>query len=695
MILVAFDIGGTFTDLVLFRTDKKELFVNKIPTTSGRPEEAVLSGITELFAQAGAAPADADTLFHATTIATNTILERKGSRTGLIATRGFRDILLIGRQKRYDTRDLYLDKPEPLTKRRYIQEVAERVKHDGSIHFPLDMDSVDHAVGALLDAGVESIAVALLHSYANDAHEKVIKERVHALAPEMCVSISSEVSAKYREYERTNTTTADAYVKPIVSRYLGTLKSALSEQGFTKSPFIMQSNGGVVSAELASEFPVRIIESGPAAGVLMCASVAKQEGFDHLLTFDMGGTTAKIGAVDHGEPALTSTFEVDAKNYRRYSGLPLNVQSIELIEIGAGGGSLADTDMGLIKVGPRSAGAVPGPICYGGSGTEPTVTDANLVLGYLNPDNFCGGSMTLDLDAAKEGIRRTIAEPMGLTVPEAAWGIHAVANSNMAAAMRVISVERGRDPGQCVMVAFGGAGPLHATSLARELGIPKVVIPKGAGVGSALGMLAADTRLDVSLTRILQLNDTDPSVIADIYDELERRARAEIVSMLNGREPLWQRYAYIRFKGQGSEVKVDLPSGIIDADYPQQVIDSFRAEYQKNFGYWDEDNIAESVDWQLVAILPTEASHLDFGTAPPPAQDSDPVVGIRPAYFSGLGGYTDTKIVDRYKIRPDTRIVGPAVIEEREATIVAMPGDVISLSEHDNLVISIAEEQSR
>ena len=693
MILVAFDIGGTFTDLVLFRTDDQALFVHKIPTTPAHPEEAVLSGIRDVFAMAGAEPADADTLFHATTIATNTILERKGARTGLIATRGFRDILLIGRQKRYDTRDLYLDKPEPLTKRRYIREVAERVRHDGSVHYPIDRASVDDAVGALLEAGVDSIAVALLHSYANGEHERVVKQRIAALAPDMSVSISSEVSAKYREYERTNTTAADAYVKPIVSRYLDTLSSALAEEGFTSSPFIMQSNGGVVSSEIASAFPVRIIESGPAAGVLMCASVAKQEGFDHVLTFDMGGTTAKLGAVDDGEPVLTSSFEVDAKNYRRYSGLPLNVQSIELIEIGAGGGSLASLDMGLIKVGPRSAGAVPGPICYGAGGTEPTVTDANLILGYLNPDNFCGGSMTLDVDGARDGIRRTIAEPMDLSVPDAAWGIHAVANSNMAAAMRVISVERGRDPSQCVMVAFGGAGPLHATSLARELGVPKVIVPKGAGVGSALGMLAADTRIDVSLTRILRLDEADHSVIAAIYDELEKRARGEIASMLAGREPQWLRYAYIRFRGQGSELKVDLPDGPIGPDYPARAIDAFRAAYEKSFGYWDADNIAESVDWQLVAVLPTEAGELDLAASTSRDPGADPVVGTRQAYFPELGGYADCKIVDRYAMGPGTRIVGPAVVEEREATIVAAPGDVITLSEHDNLVITIGEEQ--
>ena len=692
MILVGFDIGGTFTDLVLFRTDQRQLFIHKIPSTPDNPERAVLNAMGDLFRMADASPDATDALFHATTIATNTILERKGCRTGLITTRGFRDVLLIGRQKRYDTHDLYLDKPEPLTKRRYIWEVDERVIHDGTVHHPIDTESIDRAVAASLEAGVESIAVSLLHSYANSAHERAIKDRIHARAPNVSVSISSDVSAKYREYERTNTTVANAYVKPVVSRYLESLETALEEQGFPSSLYIMQSNGGLVSPEIASEFPVRIVESGPAAGVLMCASLAKQEGFDHVLTFDMGGTTAKIGAVDNGEPALTPMFEVDAKNFRRFSGLPLNIQSIELLEIGAGGGSLAEPDMGLIKVGPRSAGAVPGPICYGRGGTEPTVTDANVVLGYLNPDNFNGGAITLDSESAREGIQRVISEPIGLSVEEAAWGIAAVANANMVAAMRVISVERGRDPGQYAMVAFGGAGPLHAASLARELGVPKVIVPKGAGVGSALGLLTADTRIDVSLTRIISLEEASSADIAEIYRELEEKVRAELGSMAKDKKLKWQRYAYMRYQGQGFEIRVDLPSGPIRNGYLKSAKKSFRAAYEKSFGYWDEDNVAEGVDWQLVAMLPTRSTGLELHAQTENLEKDDAIVGTRQAYFPELDGYTDCKVVDRYRMRPGTRIVGPAVIEEREATIVALPGDVITLSEHDNLIISIAEE---
>ena len=696
MILVGFDIGGTFTDLVLFRTDQGQLFFNKVPSTPEHPEKAVLNGMSDLFRMADALPEDANTMLHATTIATNTVLERKGCRTGLITTRGFRDVLLIGRQKRYDTHDLYLDKPEPLTQRRYIYEVDERIKFDGSVYADLQMDSVDKAIDAAVEAGVESIAVSLMHSYANNSHEKAIQKRIIERAPQIQVSISSDVSAKYREYERTNTTVANAYVKPAVSRYIGELQTMLEDKGYPSDIFIMQSNGGLVSPELASKFPVRIIESGPAAGVLMCASVAKHEGFDHILTFDMGGTTAKIGAVDNGEPAVTPTFEVDAKNYRRFSGLPLNVQSIELLEIGAGGGSLAETSMGLIKVGPRSAGAIPGPICYGKGGERPTVTDANLVLGYLNPENFNGGAMTLDVQSAYDGIDKHLAQPMGVSVAEAAWGIYAVANANMAAAMRVISIERGRDPGQYAMVAFGGAGPLHAASLARELGVPKVIIPKGAGVGSALGLLTADTRIDVSLTRIMPLNESSTEAIKEIYIELEKRARVEIAPMLvNGQEPEWQRYAYMRYEGQGFEVKVDLPLGDITGDYYKAGQVAFRAAYEKNFGYWDEENVAEIVDWQLVAMLPANSKGQNLRAAEHQGTKGDPVVGIRQAYFPDQNGYADCKVVDRYRMGKNTRIVGPAVVEENEATIVVLPGDVVTLTKTGHLVISIAEEKTK
>lgn len=691
MLKLAFDIGGTFTDLVMYDDQSGKAYVCKVPTTPKVPEKAVIEGIKTLLAESGAAGKRIESVFHATTIATNAILERKGCDTALITTAGFRDVILIGRQKRYDTHDLYLDKPEPLIRRRNIVEVVERIDARGAIVEPLDRDSVDKAIDDIVASGAESVAISLLHCYANPRHEEAVAERIKARAPGLDVSVSSRVSGKYREYERTNTTVANAYVKPIVSRYLKRLEDSLGDLGIEAPIYIMQSNGGVVSPELAVEYPVRIVESGPAAGVLMCANVAKQEGFEHVITFDMGGTTAKLGAVDHGEPDIAPTFEVDARNYRRFSGLPLNVSSIELLEIGSGGGSIASVGTGLIHVGPRSAGAEPGPICYKRGGDRPTVTDANLVLGYLNPDNFNGGAMTLDVDGAAEGIRRVVAEPLDIEMEQAAWGIHAVANSHMETAMRVISVEKGRDPRKYAMVAFGGAGPLHAARLARALGVPKVIVPQAAGVGSAMGLLTAQTRIDVSLTRILRLESATAETIASVFAELEGRARSELEHLRGATGLKWKRYAYMRYHGQGFEIMVPLPRGDIDESFVAASIDAFHQEYMRNYGYRDDGAVVEGVDWQLVAEFPNSSS-LTLSVGAGDGDGGSAVVGTRQAYFGEAGGYVACKVIDRYKMKIGEKIPGPAIVEERESSTVILPGDVASISDHGNLIIDIAGE---
>jgi len=693
MIRAAFDIGGTFTDLVLHDARGRRMVVHKTLSTPADLAEAVMDGLASLMERAAVAPGDVAGMLHATTIATNAILERKGSLTGLIATRGFRDVLLIGRQKRYDTYDLYLDKPEPLTKRRFIVEVEERLGFDGGVIEPLDMASVDRAIDALLDAGVESVAVALMHAYANPAHEETIGRRLAERAPGVSVSLSSDVSAKYREYERANTAVANAYLRPIVERYLENLEERLTGRGYPRDLMIMQSNGGLVSPALAKRYPIRIVESGPAAGVMMCAAVGREEGFDHILTFDMGGTTAKLGAVDNGAPAVTPTFEVDNRHFRKFSGLPINVPAIELMEIGAGGGSIAEADFGLVRVGPRSAGAEPGPICYGRGGDRTTVTDANLVLGYLNPAYFNGGAMTLDAEAAANGIRTQLAEPLGISPGMAAWGVHAMANSNMETAMRVISVERGRDPRRYAMVAFGGAGPVHAAALARLLGVPRVIVPNGAGVGSAIGLLNADSRIDVSATRITTVDGDARETIAQVYGELERRAAGELAHMAAEGEPLWLRYAYLRHKGQGSEIRVDLPGGPIDDGFADRIAAAFFEAYERNYGYRDTEATVEGVDWHLVATIrrTPDAAPAYGGDAQGAAGDA--VTGVRHAYFPGADGYVETRVVDRYRMTPGERIAGPAIVEERESTTVVPPGDSVFLSEHGHLVILIAAEE--
>ncbi len=694
MIRIAFDIGGTFTDFVLHDAASGDMRFSKVPSTPGKLADAVLAGIDTLFDQLDIKPEEVEGSLHATTVATNAILERKGSRTALVTTKGFRDILLIARQKRYDTNDLYLEKPIPLVERADILEVGERMTPDGEVLAAVDGADVEAAIQRLRAGNYESIAIVFLHAYANDTHEKAVRDSIRRALPQLEISISSEVSPKFREYERTSTTVANAYVKPLVGHYLGELEGALKARGFPSDLFIMQSNGGLVPTELARDNPIRIVESGPAAGVLMCAVVGRDEGFDHVMTFDMGGTTAKLGAIDDGEPAIVSTFEVDAVKYKKGSGLPLNISAVELLEIGAGGGSIAHTDMGLISVGPESAGADPGPMCYGTGGQRPTITDANLVLGYLNPEYFNGGAMALDPGAAARGIEEHIAKPLGLSVQEAAWGVHSVANSNMERAMRVVSIERGRDPRNYALVAFGGAGPVHAPRLARAVEIPKLIVPHGAGVGSAVGLLGADSKIDMTMTRIIRLAGGQSAEIAGIFETLETRARCDVARLGAAEKPRWMRGASMRYAGQGFEIRVELPSGEIDRTYEDKAAEAFHEAYKRSYGYKDPDGVIEGVDWFLIATVANGAQAPKLGTTAGRTEGGAGraggcVVGDRESYSPEDGGMIPCQIVDRYRMTAADRIVGPAVIEERESTTVLLPGDVATLSTAGHLVIEI------
>ncbi len=690
MIRIAFDIGGTFTDFVLQDRERQVLRVGKIPTTPRNLEAAVLEGFDAILTAHSATPESVETTLHATTIATNAILERKGNRTALITTEGFRDVLIIGRQKRYDTNNMHLDKPAPLIARRHIFEVAERIAADGAVVSPVNARSLEQAIATLKASDYEAVAVAFLHSYANPAHEDAVRSAIKAALPDMAVSVSHEVSPKFREYERTNTTVANAYVRRIVDRYLASLTSALTDRGFRSSLYIMQSNGGLVTPEIAQAFPVRIVESGPAAGVLMCAAVGREEGLDHVLTFDMGGTTAKLGAVDDGEPAITQTFEIDGIDNRRYSGLPLNVPAVELVEIGAGGGSIAVAERGLVKVGPQSAGAEPGPICYRKGGTLPTITDANLVLGYLDPDWFLGGAIRLDPEAARAGIEAHVAKPLSLGVDEAAWGIHTVANSNMERAMRIVSIERGRDPRRYAMVAFGGAGPLHAARLARTLGVPRVIVPLGAGVGSAIGLLTADAKIDVSITRIMAVDPAEAPVMKSIFAELETRAAPDLANLGGGGAARWRRGAYMRYQGQGYEIRVELPMGEIGPDFPAAAVAAFEAAYKTVYGYADSGAQVEAIDWFLVG---TVAGLAERGAAARQLIGEGGATGSgktsRRAYFPEAGGFVEAAVVNRYDLKPGERVMGPALIEEREATTVMLPGDRARVTENGHVLIDI------
>lgn len=690
---LAFDIGGTFTDFVLHDESSNDVYFWKCLSTPSDPSKGVLTGLQALLAATRVESKKIVAALHATTVAANAVIERKGSRIALITTRGFRDIAIMGRQKRYDTYDLYLDKPRPLLRRRDIFEVDERVDAYGEIIQSLSVPSVEAVVPRLREGNYAAVAVCLIHSYANPAHEQKVRDILRTAIPGVEITISSEISPKIREFERTSTTVANAYVQPIVKNYLTSLQRSLQNLGVNPNLFVMQSSGGLVPPELASVYPIRIVESGPAAGVLMCANIGRAEKCDHVLTFDMGGTTAKLGAVDNGEPAVTATFEIAQERFRSGSGLPLNIPSVELLEIGAGGGSIAATKMGIIYVGPESAGADPGPMCYGLGGTRATVTDANLVLGYLNPDYFNGGAMRLDRGAAESGIRDQIATPLGLSVGEAAWGVHRVANSNMERAMRIVSVERGRNPRDYALVAFGGAGPLHAARLARELGIPKVIIPTGAGVGSAVGLLDAENKIDVALSHVALIGKESSELIRGVYRKLEQLAKKDLDKL--GADPTrvkWSRYAYMRYLGQGHERKIDLPSGPIGDDYAGKVVDAFNEGYKKNYGYLDPDAVIESVDWYLVAAVPATANVLDFEKMHRPSSQSNVAEGTRDVYMPEASGYTKCPVYNRYQLSPGVRIKGPAIVEERESTTVILPGDTATISASGSLVIAIKQE---
>src|SRR5437773_1114567 len=520
---IGFDVGGTFTDFVL-QSPAGELTTAKRLTTYPDPSEACLAGLDALLAAAGVAWSDVAQAVHGTTLGSNVVIERKARGVGLLTTRGFRDVLLIGREKRYQVYDLQIDKPRPLVPRRLIGEVTERILADGSVRTPLDDADARRAIRGLAERGVTTLAVCLLHAYLNPEHEQRVAALVAAEAPHITVTLSHEVSPTFREYERTSTTVVNAYVMTALREYLRGLAAAMAERGYRGRLFVMQSSGGIATAEAMQRYPVRMIESGPAAGALMAAVYGELTGYRDLIAFDMGGTTAKLALIERGRPDTTPAFELHRVNNAPGSGLPVNIQAIDLVEIGAGGGSIARARLGVIAVGPESAASTPGPVCYGRGGAEPTVTDANVVLGYINPDFFAGGSIRLQAAAAARAVETKVARPLGLALEDAAWGIHAIVNTNMELATRVVSIERGRDPRGLTLVAFGGSGPVHGCRLAQALGIPRVILPASAGVTAAIGLLAAEVRFDVARTFVRRLDAVDPDHLTTMYTEMAGQA---------------------------------------------------------------------------------------------------------------------------------------------------------------------------
>ena len=683
---VGFDVGGTFTDFVL-QAPSGELTTGKRLTTYHDPSAACLAGLDELVARAGVPWAELSQAVHGTTLGSNVVIERKARGVGLLTTRGFRDVLLIGREKRYQVYDLQIEKPPPLVARRFIGEVTERVLADGSVRTPLDEADARRAIRALAERGVTTLAVCLLHSYVNPVHEKRVAALAAEEAPGVVVTLSHEVSPTFREYERTSTTVVNAYVMTAIRAYLRGLGVALGERGYRGRLFVMQSSGGVATAEAMERYPVRMIESGPAAGALMAAAYGELAGHRDLIAFDMGGTTAKLALIEGGRPFTTTGFELHRVHNAPGSGLPMNIQAIDLVEIGAGGGSIARPRLGVIAVGPESASSAPGPVCYGRGGEEPTVTDANVALGYLNPEFFAGGAMRLHPGAAAQAIEQRLARPLDLTLEQAAWGVHAIVNTNMELATRVVSIERGRDPRELTLVAFGGSGPVHGCRLAQALGIPRVILPAAAGVTAAIGLLAAEVRFDVSRTYVRRIEALDPARLDAMYEEMAAQATAVVRDSATGGAATVVRSVDARYVGQGYELTVPVPAGLLDAGALARVRASFDEIYATRYGYAQPAEPVEAVTWKLSAIGGTPRVALAKAPTTPLAGG---VKGRRRAYFPETGGWVDCPVYDRYRLAAGLEIAGPAIVEERESTSVLPPGVVGTVDEYANLVVETA-----
>lgn len=681
------DIGGTFTDLVVIDETTGRIEVEKVLTTPSDPSLGVERGLQSLDDRAAGCVAAAAALVHGTTLVINAVLERKGAPTGLITTRGFRDVMEIATEKRYDGNDLQIELPEPLVPRPMRLEVDERMHVSGAVLRQLDEKSVTDAARALLAKGAKSIAVCLLNSFANPDHERRIGEILGRIAPGVPVTLSHEVLRELKEYERATTTAVNAYAKPIVSRYLAMLEQRLERLKFSGDLLLMQSSGGINSAENARKFPVQIIESGPAAGAMAAAHYARSAGYDNVLAFDMGGTTAKMCLVKQGRVARVHELEVGRLHrFKRGSGLPVRIPVVDLMEIGAGGGSIARVSAkGTLEVGPESAGADPGPVCYGLGGEMPTVSDADLVLGYLNPDYFLGAQMQLNIGAAERAIESQLSKRLGLSVTEAAWGIHSVVNENMASAAKVYVAEKGEDPGQCAVVAFGGAGPVHASDLARRIGAKTVLILPRAGVASAFGMLIAPQTFDTVRTRRTRLSRIDSGELARIFNELEEEARRGLPQSVRQDTIRFERTLDMRYLGQGYDVSVDIVDKAVDLE-PSRLREAFNAVYHHLYGRVFDTLDLEIMNLRVTALAPGR----QFAERADTADSTDsPAYNERQAYCPLSGKLIAHKVYRRSTLRHGVRIEGPAIIEEPESTTIVNADSTLSVDTSGALVVSL------
>lgn len=669
---LAVDIGGTFTDIVLETAGRRT--TTKVLTTPAAPADGVMDGLAQVLDRAGASPRNIGVVLHGTTLATNALIERRGAKTVLITTEGHRDVLEMAFENRFEQYDVDIDRPQPLVPRRWRLTVPERMNARGEVLTPLDRAAVEALVPGLLSEGIESVAVGFLHAYANPAHERLVREVLGAALPNLSITLASDVCPEIREFERFSTACANAYVKPLMSRYLADLRDRLNASGVGCPFLMMTSGGGLCSVQTAREFPIRLVESGPAGGAILAAQIAEELGLTRVVALDMGGTTAKICLIDDGEPLLSRSFEVDRSyRFKKGSGLPVRIPVVEMVEIGAGGGSLASVDrLGRIQVGPQSAGSEPGPACYGRGGTRATVTDADVVLDRFDPARFAGGTLPLDVDAARAAVESDVAQPWGRSdgpdaVDAAAAAVAAVVDENMAAAARAHAAEWGKDVGARTLIAFGGAAPLHAANIADKLELDAVLVPPAAGVGSAVGFLAAPVSYEVVRSRYLRLSAFEPRVVEEVMAEMRIEAEAVVGAVAEGALSELRR-AYMRYVGQGFEIAVDVGDGTVEG-----LRRAFDAAYRQLYGRLIPGLDVEVLSWTLIlrAEPPDAGTH---GFPPLPV-------------FRRSDRPPSARSVDRDELAAGDRFAGPVRIVEDQTTTVVPAGFSARTDAYGNVIL--------
>jgi N-methylhydantoinase A len=698
------DIGGTFTDATLIDEATGELHIAKVLTTPSDPSIGFMTAVSRIIDRNAIEPHELGFLVHATTVATNSIIEGKVAKAGLLATDGFRDVLEIARQMRPSMYDVQFTKPRPLVERHLSVGIPERLDPSGQVLIPLDSEAVRQAAEHFRNEEVESIAVCFLHSYVNADHERIAGEILADAYPEAIVSLSADVAPEIREYLRTSTTVINASVRPVVAQYLERIEERLREAGITCQLLVMQSSGGVYSAGAAKQSPVSMVESGPAAGVIAASYLGDTVGLENMLSFDMGGTTAKAGLIVGGTPKVSNEYEVGATamaavGSHRGSGYPILTPVIDLVEIGAGGGSIAWVDSGgALRVGPHSAGADPGPCCYGQGGEEPTVTDANLVLGRLNPTYFLGGEIDLDVDAAREAVLERCAKPLGLGLFEAAIGIVEIANTAMVNALRLVSIQRGYDPREFALVAFGGAGPMHANRLAVEMGVTTVVVPVRPGVFSSVGLLVTDVKRDYSAALGTPITGEAFAELDELVGALEERGRTDLSSEgLEESDLSFVRSIDMRYVGQSYELTIPLPAARMtemgDAAI-SQLLEGFHAEHDRAYGFSAPTEAVEAVAVRVTALGHVEKPQL---RELPPSETAGQALPKerRQVAFAEAGGYVDVDVFDRYELAAGSAVTGPALVEEVESSTVIHPGYVARVDRFGNLIVTPAASEAQ